>query len=130
MKFALFVLMMVSSNAFAEQYLDCKLTGQSDSAVYRAPKEVSYMEAATATLTEDGKAVRDVEFKYTRGKITAEYTRKVNYDIITSTYTFDNSRCDGEGEGSAVLQKVRIGVEGFAANQESTAVYTCTCGVD
>jgi len=125
-------LMFVSATAFAEEYFECKLTGQSDSAA-SAPKKVSLDKSKNWSLNENNKKVRNISVKESRQGYTVKHPEIKNRQVTEYNYDFDNTKCESHQTGKAVLNIKLIGASDSGATAHpisSTHVYDCTCGVD
>lgn len=130
-KFLVLVAVLSGVGARAEQFFECRLTAQSDSvSVFGVPKKVHLEESRVWYLREDGRAQKGFRVKEAGPSVHVSYTRSTGATIIESRYTFNRSRCDNEGTGSAVLSRKAIGAADSAGPSASTSLYKCECGVD
>jgi hypothetical protein len=121
--------LVLAVGASAEQYFDCKQTGESDSFT-RAPSKVELDEAGKWFLREDGKSVKKFSVKVTRKAILVDHSRVQNGLTILASYRFEHGRCDSYGEATAWYTRSAQPDEGSTGPNYVSAVYKCTCGVD
>ena len=120
--------MILSIPAFADSYMECDLSGQSDD-LFGTPKSIDLDEASGYRLTINRKEVKGFDLVEKRNSVQVSYTSLKAGNIVESKISFDYSTCEDDSQGTAVYSQTVIGSRGFKA-APAVAIYQCQCGID
>lgn len=124
--------LVISSSVFADSYMKCTLTGQTDNrSSSPAPIKVRLDEfSGKRELREDGKLVKGITVKEVGSVVLVSYSALKRGNIVRSSYTFDYSTCEDDNKGSASLISKVEGSQGMFKNNNAVSIYDCICGID